>query len=151
MALRPFSLNRTAKASSYQSARLPRAINLNPKPSHNININTHRPRLLITMMYRSPSTRLHNLRIKLKYSQSKSSGKGTIMLNGKKIVVVMPAYNAEKTVTQTYKEIPLDLIDHVVLVDDASRDQTVNMARSLGIDTIVHPRKLVYCCNHKTG
>ena len=72
------------------------------------------------------------------------------MLNGKKIVVVMPAYNAEKTVTQTYKEIPLGLIDHVVLVDDASRDQTVNMARSLGIDTIVHPSNLGYGGNQKT-
>src|SRR5258708_9233041 len=116
MALRPFPLNRRAKAQSYQRARLPRAINRNPKPSHNININTHRPRLLITMMYRSPSTRLRNLRIKLKYSQIKSSGKGTIMLNGKKIVVVMPAYNAEKTVTQTYKKIPLYLIDSTLLV-----------------------------------
>src|SRR5258706_9146610 len=150
MALRPFSLNRTAKASSYQNARLPRAISRNPKPSHNTNNNTKRLRRLITMMYRPPSPRLRNLRKKIKYSQIKSSGKGTIMLNGKKIVVVMPAYNAEKTVTQTYKEIPLDLIDHVVLVDDASRDQTVNMARSLGIDTIVHPSNLGYGGNQKT-
>jgi glycosyltransferase involved in cell wall biosynthesis len=72
------------------------------------------------------------------------------MLNGKKIVVVMPAYNAEKTVEITYKEIPLDLIDHVVLVDDASRDQTSALSRSLGIDTIVHDNNTGYGGNQKT-
>ena len=72
------------------------------------------------------------------------------MLNGKKIIVVMPAYNAEKTVEITYKEIPLDIIDHVVLVDDASRDQTVQMSRALGIDTLIHPQNLGYGGNQKT-
>jgi glycosyltransferase involved in cell wall biosynthesis len=72
------------------------------------------------------------------------------MINGKKIIVVMPAYNAEKTVEQTYREIPLDLIDHVVLVDDASHDQTSALARSLGIDTLVHPDNLGYGGNQKT-
>ena len=46
------------------------------------------------------------------------------MLNGKKIVVVMPAYNAEKTLERTYKEIPFEIVDDVILVDDASRDRT---------------------------
>lgn len=72
------------------------------------------------------------------------------MLNGKKIIVVMPAYNAEKTIKITYQEIPLDLIDHVVLVDDASRDQTSALARSLGIDTIVHLQNKGYGGNQKT-
>src|SRR5512140_3051877 len=72
------------------------------------------------------------------------------MLNGKKIIVVMPAYNAEKTVEATYREIPLDLIDHVVLVDDASSDQTSVLSRALGIDTLVHPSNLGYGGNQKT-
>src|SRR5258707_3111033 len=72
------------------------------------------------------------------------------MLNGKKIVVVMPAYNAEKTIEQTYREIPRDLIDEVILVDDASADKPVNLARELGIYTVVHPNNLGYGGNQKT-
>ncbi|MCU0511736.1 MAG: glycosyltransferase family 2 protein [Anaerolineae bacterium] len=72
------------------------------------------------------------------------------MLNGKKIAVVMPAYNAEKTLEITYREIPLELIDIVILVDDGSRDDTVKVARDLGIDTIVHPRNRGYGGNQKT-
>ncbi len=72
------------------------------------------------------------------------------MLNGKKIVVVMPAYNAANTVTQTFNEIPRDLIDHIILVDDSSQDNTAELARSLGIETIVHPRNLGYGGNQKT-
>lgn len=72
------------------------------------------------------------------------------MLNGKKIIVVMPAYNAEKTVRQTYAEVPRDLIDHVVLVDDASSDQTVVVSRELGIETLVHPKNRGYGGNQKT-
>ena len=48
------------------------------------------------------------------------------MINGKKIVVVMPAYNAEKTLEQTYAEIPFDIVDEVILTDDCSRDKTVD-------------------------
>ncbi len=59
------------------------------------------------------------------------------MLNGKKIVVVLPAYNAALTLERTYKEIPLDIIDDVVLVDDNSRDNTVEEARKLGITHII--------------
>ena len=51
------------------------------------------------------------------------------MINGKKIVVVMPAYNAEKTLEQTYAEIPFDIVDEVILTDDCSRDNTVDKAK----------------------
>ena len=73
------------------------------------------------------------------------------MFNGKKVVVVLPAYNAEKTLEQTYREIPFDLVDDVVLVDDASRDNTVGLARSLGIrHAIRHERNKGYGGNQKT-
>ena len=72
------------------------------------------------------------------------------MLNGKKIVVVMPAYNAAKTVTQTFTEIDRNLIDHIILVDDSSQDNTAALAQTLGIDTIVHPKNLGYGGNQKT-
>ncbi|MFZ2951033.1 MAG: glycosyltransferase family 2 protein [Desulfuromonadaceae bacterium] len=72
------------------------------------------------------------------------------MLNGKKIVVVLPAYNAAKTLETTYREIPLEIVDGVVLVDDASRDDTPEVARRLGITTIVHERNLGYGGNQKT-
>jgi glycosyltransferase involved in cell wall biosynthesis len=72
------------------------------------------------------------------------------VLKGKHIVVVMPAYNAEKTLRRTYAEIPTDVVDHVVLVDDKSRDHTAEIARSLGIRTIVHSKNLGYGGNQKT-
>ena len=72
------------------------------------------------------------------------------MLKGKRTVVVMPAYNAEKTLRRTYSEIPMDVVDHVVLVDDQSRDHTAEIARSLGIRTIVHSKNLGYGGNQKT-
>jgi glycosyltransferase involved in cell wall biosynthesis len=72
------------------------------------------------------------------------------MLNGKKIVVVMPAYNAEKTLKMTYEEIPFEIVDDVVLVDDASRDRTSELARELGIHTIVHTENLGYGGNQKS-
>lgn len=72
------------------------------------------------------------------------------MLNGKKIVVVLPAYNASKTLEKTYSEIPFEFVDDVVLVDDASRDDTADLARKLGIHTIVHERNKGYGGNQKT-
>jgi glycosyltransferase involved in cell wall biosynthesis len=73
------------------------------------------------------------------------------MLNGKKIVVVLPAYNAAKTLEQTYREIPFDLVDEVVLVDDASRDDTVQVAASLGIKHVIrHQKNRGYGGNQKT-
>lgn len=72
------------------------------------------------------------------------------MLNGRKIVIVLPAYNAAKTLEKTYREIPFDFVDEVVLVDDASRDETVETARRLGIRTVIHPENRGYGGNQKT-
>ena len=72
------------------------------------------------------------------------------MFHGKKIVVVMPAYNAAKTIEKTYREIPLDLVDEVVVTDDASPDDTVEIARQLGLHTLVHQTNLGYGGNQKT-
>jgi glycosyltransferase involved in cell wall biosynthesis len=59
-------------------------------------------------------------------------------LNGKKIVVVMPAFNAERTLRSTYEAIPHEVVDEIVLTDDASGDATAAAAKALGIRTIVH-------------
>jgi len=72
------------------------------------------------------------------------------MVNGKKVVVVMPAYNAEKTLEKTYSEIPFEVVDDVILVDDASRDRTPEIARRMGIRTIVHEKNLGYGGNQKS-
>lgn len=72
------------------------------------------------------------------------------MINGKKLVVILPAYNAAKTLEMTWKEIPFDYVDDVVLVDDASRDNTVEEANRLGIRTIVHTDNRGYGGNQKT-
>lgn len=72
------------------------------------------------------------------------------MLNGKKIIVILPAYNAAKTLEKTWKEIPFEFVDDVVLVDDASRDNTVDEANRLGIRTIVHTANRGYGGNQKT-
>ncbi|MEN6407989.1 MAG: glycosyltransferase family 2 protein [Thermoguttaceae bacterium] len=72
------------------------------------------------------------------------------MLNGKTITVVLPAYSAEKTLKQTYDHIPMDVVDHVILVDDASTDSTVAEAKRLGIKTFCHSRNLGYGANQKT-
>ena len=63
------------------------------------------------------------------------------MFNNKKVVVVLPAYNAAKTLEVTYNEIPFDIVDEVVLVDDASKDETVQKAKELGIKHIVSHEK----------
>lgn len=72
------------------------------------------------------------------------------MLTGKKIVVVMPAYNAAQTLEQTFKDIPMDIIDEVLLVDDASRDETIKVAQRLGIKCFLHERNMGYGRNQKT-
>ena len=72
------------------------------------------------------------------------------MLYGKRIVVVMPAYNAEKTLEQTWAEIPHEYVDEVVLVDDGSGDDTVGLSRRLGLHTLVHDRNRGYGGNQKT-
>ena len=73
------------------------------------------------------------------------------MVNGKKVAVVMPAYNAEKTLEKTYAEIPRDIVDIVILTDDCSRDNTIQKAEELGIEEIlVHERNKGYGGNQKT-
>lgn len=73
------------------------------------------------------------------------------MYNGKKVAVVLPAYNAAKTLEQTYREIPLDVVDEVILVDDASRDNTVEVGRQLGIRHVIrHEQNKGYGGNQKT-
>lgn len=72
------------------------------------------------------------------------------MLHGKKTIVVLPAYRAARTVARTHAAIPRDIVDEVLLVDDASDDDTVERARELGIRTIVHRANLGYGANQKT-
>ncbi len=73
------------------------------------------------------------------------------MLHQKKIVVVLPAYNAAKTLERTYREIPFDLVDDVVLVDDVSKDNTLEVAAKLGIKHIIkHDRNKGYGGNQKS-
>lgn len=73
------------------------------------------------------------------------------MIEGKKVVVVLPAYNAERTLERTYAEIPHHIVDEIILVDDASSDRTVELARRLGIrHIIVHERNRGYGGNQKT-
>jgi glycosyltransferase involved in cell wall biosynthesis len=73
------------------------------------------------------------------------------MINNKTITVVLPAYNAEKTLEKTYREIPLDIVDHVILVDDRSRDRTSEVAHELGIGhVILHRENKGYGGNQKT-
>lgn len=73
------------------------------------------------------------------------------MLKGKKIIVVLPAYNAEFTLKQTYQEIPMDIVDDVVLVDDCSNDMTIDVAKKIGIQHIIrHEKNRGYGGNQKT-
>ena len=72
------------------------------------------------------------------------------MINGKKVVVIMPAYNAEKTLKQTYDEIYQDFVDEVILVDDNSQDNTKLISKELNIKTIVHKQNKGYGGNQKS-
>ena len=72
------------------------------------------------------------------------------MLNGKKLIVVMPAYNAAKTLAQTCRDLPFDIVDEVLLVDDGSADATVEVSRGLGLTTFTHERNMGYGGNQKT-
>lgn len=72
------------------------------------------------------------------------------MINGRRIIAVLPAYNAAKTLSQTVADIPRDVIDDIILVDDGSRDETVNVAHQLGLHVVVHPRNRGYGGNQKT-
>lgn len=73
------------------------------------------------------------------------------MYNGKKVVIVLPAYNAALTLAQTYQEIPFEVVDEVVLVDDASRDDTLEVGRKIGITHLIrHEKNTGYGGNQKT-
>lgn len=73
------------------------------------------------------------------------------MINNKKVIVVLPAYNAEKTLESTYNEIPFDVVDEVILVDDKSVDKTINKAKELGIKHVfIHEQNKGYGANQKT-
>ncbi len=72
------------------------------------------------------------------------------MIHGARVLVVMPAYNAAATLEKTFREIPRDVVDRVIVVDDGSGDATVEVARGLGIQTLVHARNLGYGGNQKT-
>ena len=72
------------------------------------------------------------------------------MLNGQKIIVVMPAYNAARTLAKTVAEIPRDVVDEIVLVDDASSDETVEMANKLNLTVFLHEKNFGYGRNQKT-
>ena len=72
------------------------------------------------------------------------------LISGKRVAVVLPAYNAAKTLERTFAEIPRDVVDDVILTDDASTDRTSEIARSLGLHTIQHERNRGYGANQKT-
>ena len=72
------------------------------------------------------------------------------MINDKKILVVLPAYNAERTLERTWSEIPRNLVDEVLLVDDSSADRTAALAKALGIRTFLHNQNYGYGRNQKT-
>ena len=73
-----------------------------------------------------------------------------LMINNKKVVIIMPAYNAEKTLKQTYDEIYKDFVDEVILVDDNSQDNTKLVSKELNITTIVHKENKGYGGNQKS-
>jgi glycosyltransferase involved in cell wall biosynthesis len=73
-----------------------------------------------------------------------------LSLKDQKVVVVMPAYNAEKTLKRTLDEMPMDIVDHIILVDDKSNDDTAEIARELGLEVIEHVSNRGYGGNQKT-
>ncbi len=72
------------------------------------------------------------------------------MVNNKKVIIVLPAYNASKTLKKTLDAIPKEICDDIILVDDASGDDTVKIARNIGLKVFVHPKNLGYGANQKT-
>jgi glycosyltransferase involved in cell wall biosynthesis len=83
-------------------------------------------------------------------SQTPATSPAATETPGKRVVVVMPAYNAAKTLERTYRDIPHDIVAKIILVDDVSRDDTVAVARHLGLDVIIHRQNLGYGGNQKT-
>ncbi len=72
------------------------------------------------------------------------------MINGKKVIAVLPAYNAEKTLVKTVQDIPFGAVDQILLVDDKSSDKTVVIAKRLGLEVFLHDQNLGYGGNQKT-
>lgn len=73
------------------------------------------------------------------------------MINNKKIIVVLPAYNAAKTLQKTFEEIPFDIVDDIIITDDFSQDNTIEIARKIGINNIiVHDKNKGYGANQKS-
>ena len=72
------------------------------------------------------------------------------MIQGKKVIVVLPAYKAEKTLERTVKAVPPGVVDEFILVDDSSPDNTAEVAKRLGLTTIVHEKNLGYGGNQKS-
>jgi glycosyltransferase involved in cell wall biosynthesis len=72
------------------------------------------------------------------------------MTMDKKVIIVMPAYNAAKTLEQTYRDIPRDVVSNIILVDDVSRDETVEIAKNLGLQVLIHIQNRGYGGNQKT-
>src|SRR5262245_18337534 len=75
---------------------------------------------------------------------------GRVSESKPKVVVVMPAYNAAKTLHMTYADLPRDMVDLVILVDDGSSDETTRIARNLGLELFIHNRNYGYGANQKT-
>ena len=67
-----------------------------------------------------------------------------------KVIAVMPAYNAAKTIEKTYRDIPKGIVDKVIVVDDGSKDRTVKIAKKLGLEVVIHPQNRGYGANQKT-
>ena len=76
--------------------------------------------------------------------------KRTAMEKKREVIVIMPAYNAAKTLEKTYNDIPKDVVDEIILVDDASADETTRIAKKLGLKVFLHPVNLGYGGNQKT-
>jgi glycosyltransferase involved in cell wall biosynthesis len=72
------------------------------------------------------------------------------MIGGRKVMVVMPAFRAGRTLEATWRDLPHDVVDQVIVVDDASDDDTVAVARRLGLEVILHPANMGYGANQKT-
>jgi glycosyltransferase involved in cell wall biosynthesis len=85
----------------------------------------------------------------MRVSATSRAGAGAVVIDDKKVIVVLPAYNAGRTLEQTVAEVPA-MVDEIIVVDDHSQDDTVALARKLGLPTIVHPRNRGYGANQKT-
>ena len=107
-------------------------------------------RIVLQRRVESPLAGAHPANIR-KGKCTRNGAQVESMIDGKKIIVVMPAYNADQTLERTYGEIPFDIVDDVILVDDYSKDYTINTAKKLGIENVIkHDRNKGYGGNQKT-